>query len=233
MSSTGIRTVYICEACGVIAEEADSEPLYECSACGAILSRPDSADGASNRCPDCNRWGRRISDLTCSACGEGPVREAEGRWCDDCREHHTLDDDCREAAAAAPAGLRPGSIWAPVAGGDPRYVTVKAAGGDKVRYVQHFANGRTEPGEIARKDFLAIYRPLISPMTVRVGYFAPIPGSPAHAVVVRVHPDGRTEKRQFILSTDPTQARREAENLAFAEAGPLVVMLEDQEGQAR
>jgi DNA-directed RNA polymerase subunit RPC12/RpoP len=47
--------------------------LYECGSCGSAFSRVRSADGASDRCPDCNHFGAKIADLACAECGEGEL----------------------------------------------------------------------------------------------------------------------------------------------------------------
>ena len=62
---------WLCE-CGAL-ESADDhvpEPLYECSDCGAKYTRENSADGGSNRCPDCNKFGAKLTDHGCRECGE-------------------------------------------------------------------------------------------------------------------------------------------------------------------
>jgi len=56
-------------------DTSDAQPLYECSSCGSIFTEENSADGGSNRCPDCNKFAAKISDLGCPECGQGEIEE--------------------------------------------------------------------------------------------------------------------------------------------------------------
>ena len=64
-------------------------PLYECGSCGATYSLAGSADAESNRCPECNRFGRKLAELSCPACEDGELRARRARGRDgrpvDCR----------------------------------------------------------------------------------------------------------------------------------------------------
>lgn len=66
-----------CASCEVEFTDADADQgqggLYECGECGSTFSRGNSADGDSNRCPDCNRFGAKLADLACPECGEGEL----------------------------------------------------------------------------------------------------------------------------------------------------------------
>ena len=57
-----------CASCGVELTEDEADqgqgPLYACGQCGS----PFSAASDSNRCPDCNRFGRKLAELSCPAC---------------------------------------------------------------------------------------------------------------------------------------------------------------------
>jgi DNA-directed RNA polymerase subunit RPC12/RpoP len=46
--------------------------LYECGDCGPF-SRGTSADGDSNRCPQCGHFGSKLADLACPECNEGEL----------------------------------------------------------------------------------------------------------------------------------------------------------------
>ena len=46
--------------------------LYECADCGPF-SRGNSADGDSNRCPNCGHFGAKLADLACPECNEGEL----------------------------------------------------------------------------------------------------------------------------------------------------------------
>jgi DNA-directed RNA polymerase subunit RPC12/RpoP len=61
---------YFCASCEVGYEEDQTETVYECGSCGTTFTRADSADGDSNRCPDCNKFGAKSGERACSECGE-------------------------------------------------------------------------------------------------------------------------------------------------------------------
>jgi rubrerythrin len=62
-----------CASCGVELTEDEADqgqgPLYACGQCGSTFS----ADAESNRCPDCNRYGRKLAELSCPACEDGEL----------------------------------------------------------------------------------------------------------------------------------------------------------------
>jgi len=67
-----------CQACEHQFNDGDEGgPLYECSSCGTEFTREDSADGDSNRCPNCNKFGAKVADLTCPECQSGEVERGE------------------------------------------------------------------------------------------------------------------------------------------------------------
>lgn len=47
--------VEVCPGCDTV-NEGDKLALYECGDCGTTFTRDNSADGSSNRCPDCNKF---------------------------------------------------------------------------------------------------------------------------------------------------------------------------------
>jgi DNA-directed RNA polymerase subunit RPC12/RpoP len=57
-----------CLQCEKVGEDIEPEPLYECGSCGNEFSRSNSADGGSHRCPQCNKFGSKISDEGCPDC---------------------------------------------------------------------------------------------------------------------------------------------------------------------
>jgi predicted RNA-binding Zn-ribbon protein involved in translation (DUF1610 family) len=83
-----------CTECGAVMEEENREPLYECSECGTVFNRNNSADGASHRCPDCNKFAAKLSDSSCPECEEGELECAELFICENCG---TLFADEKEA----------------------------------------------------------------------------------------------------------------------------------------
>ena len=66
-----------CASCGEEFRDGgadqDQGPLYECGSCGATFSLAGSTDGESNRCPECNRFGRKLAELSCPACEDGEL----------------------------------------------------------------------------------------------------------------------------------------------------------------
>jgi len=82
MSTTNDQTRetfdYECQSCEHQFNDGDEGgPLYECSRCGQSYTREDSADGDSNRCPNCNIFGAKVADLTCPECQSDEVEHGE------------------------------------------------------------------------------------------------------------------------------------------------------------
>jgi len=71
-----------CASCGAefAGDGADQGQgsVYECGGCGARYNREGSADGASNRCPDCGHFGAKLAELACPECGEGELEPIGG-----------------------------------------------------------------------------------------------------------------------------------------------------------
>lgn len=83
---------YRCGDCERIFTSDDSDsPLYECGSCGDTYSRNDSADGGSNRCPSCNKFGAKVSDVSCP---DGCTSEPEEWSGDVCVECDAPADEC-------------------------------------------------------------------------------------------------------------------------------------------
>jgi hypothetical protein len=71
-------TSFKCDGCEETFEDATgAEPLYECQDCGDRFTRANSADAAGHRCPSCNKFGSKVSDMGCPSCGEGELQQAE------------------------------------------------------------------------------------------------------------------------------------------------------------
>lgn len=63
-----VAILYWCEGCSTLHEDdevQDAGPTYECSGCGTRFNRANSADGGSARCPDCNKFAARQTDVSC------------------------------------------------------------------------------------------------------------------------------------------------------------------------
>lgn len=69
---------WYCPSCEKGWEDSDElEPIYECGSCGSIFNRDNSADGGSNRCPDCNKFAAKLYDHGCPDCGDIECEEGE------------------------------------------------------------------------------------------------------------------------------------------------------------
>src|SRR5579862_7857353 len=72
---------FFCTECNsfVGQDDAQEEDQYECGNCsGDPFTRGESADGDSNRCPDCNKFGARTDPrLVCPQCATGLETSAE------------------------------------------------------------------------------------------------------------------------------------------------------------
>jgi hypothetical protein len=80
-------TFWVCDGCEEITADGDQDavgPLYECADCGTRFARENSADGESHRCPDCNKFGRKISEYCCPDCGEDELKPVSGFSCGEC-----------------------------------------------------------------------------------------------------------------------------------------------------
>ena len=83
LAAEGLVDALRCDSCDEISPAGDDllQTLYECGECGTRYTQDASADGDSNRCPDCNRFGARVGDA-CPACCEGEVEQCEAREVD-------------------------------------------------------------------------------------------------------------------------------------------------------
>jgi len=73
---------YECDECGERFLESvkdDASSLYECSNCGSKYTRDNSADGSSHRCPDCGKFGSKLSEMGCPECGNGELVTVQGQ----------------------------------------------------------------------------------------------------------------------------------------------------------
>lgn len=67
-----------CDSCDeTFDSEDEAVSLYECGDCGNRFSQETSADGAGHRCPDCNKFGAKVSDMGCPSCNEGELQTEE------------------------------------------------------------------------------------------------------------------------------------------------------------
>lgn len=57
-----------CPSCEAVFEESELQNTYNCTACGTEFTRGDSADGDSNRCPDCNKFAALSDNKACPEC---------------------------------------------------------------------------------------------------------------------------------------------------------------------
>ena len=90
---------YKCTDCGEIAAESSEEVLYECGNCGPFI-RSNSADGDSNRCPQCNKFGAKLADEACESCEAAGGEEIDAYHCTECNSYFEEPDggecpDCK------------------------------------------------------------------------------------------------------------------------------------------
>lgn len=62
-------TAYRCSECSELSEEAGDQKLCECSDCGEKT--------IERRCPSCNKFCAKLSDLSCVSCEAGEVEEVD------------------------------------------------------------------------------------------------------------------------------------------------------------
>jgi len=75
-----------CEHCDEYIDEGETTTIYECSSCGEEFNREDSADGDSNRCPSCNKFGAISVEDACTSCGL-ETRRVNAVMCLKCNEY--------------------------------------------------------------------------------------------------------------------------------------------------
>ena len=93
---------YQCQSCDTIVEEPADDPIHDCRQCGNTFVRSQSADGESNRCPECNRFAAKTAHHSCPEC-EGELQEVEARQCPECNQLHLSDQEgCPEQDNASP-----------------------------------------------------------------------------------------------------------------------------------
>ncbi len=88
---------WICTDCGFVTDTPSEEPGYECGSCGEEFTRANSADGDSNRCPQCNRFAAKRVDDVCERC-ESETQQVWVFECSRCSEFHAVaeaPEECR------------------------------------------------------------------------------------------------------------------------------------------
>lgn len=83
-----------CPDCDNFSEPGETLTLYECGNCGTVFTQDGSADGASNRCPDCNKFAAKKTDDGCPECEEGEceavmAHQEDGEWVEDSKAEVT------------------------------------------------------------------------------------------------------------------------------------------------
>ncbi len=64
-----------CNSCGeTFDSEDEAVTLYECGDCGQVFS---AEDAGGNRCPDCNKFAAKFTDMGCPSCSEGELEEVQ------------------------------------------------------------------------------------------------------------------------------------------------------------
>lgn len=106
----------ICTECDEPFEDTtDCSPLYECGECGDQFTRADAND--TNRCPDCGKFGSKLTDDGCPECNQGEVVARILMDIVDMRSQGAAPDTSPPPAPRAPAragvGIREGSSRIP------------------------------------------------------------------------------------------------------------------------
>lgn len=83
---------YQCEGCDAVFIEPEPTALYECGEDSTVFNANNSADGASHRCPDCNKFAGKVDDQSCPECEEGPLEPATVAVCDECKAMMLAED---------------------------------------------------------------------------------------------------------------------------------------------
>lgn len=91
LDASKITKRFYCKECEEVKEEDELQPKYNCGSCGEEFTRENSADGDSNRCPSCNKFGAIECDNACDSC-ENEVEEVDVIECEDCGAFTPVED---------------------------------------------------------------------------------------------------------------------------------------------
>lgn len=88
-----IIDVYNCDGCDTVYGDGDDglEPVYECNSCGEVFTRSNSNNGNNHQCPQCLKFGAKLSDHGCTNCNQ-ETEMMDGVVCDECGESILVDD---------------------------------------------------------------------------------------------------------------------------------------------
>lgn len=91
---------YYCPGCDAIFADNDGEkepePLYECASCGTTFTRSGSLTGDNHQCPDCGKFGAKISPMGCPECQQGELESIGLYQCDVCQELFLRESELQE-----------------------------------------------------------------------------------------------------------------------------------------
>lgn len=73
-----MTTLFECDECSALFTDDTAIKLYECSSCGEKFSE-ESGEGNGNICPSCHKFGAKLADEGCPACGESEGSAVETR----------------------------------------------------------------------------------------------------------------------------------------------------------
>ncbi len=95
MMKQAVVNVWKCPDCDWIGDDPDEDTIYECGSCGSMFRKDADADG-THRCPGCNKFAGRLSDLDVACpqgcnCGLEPCDDAV--QCEECGEWFEDGDD--------------------------------------------------------------------------------------------------------------------------------------------
>ena len=84
-----------CISCDLILDHF-SECLYNCGSCGCTFIKEDSADGVSNRCPECKLFASKEADYACSDCELSETNPVTAFNCPTCNEYHLTVEEVND-----------------------------------------------------------------------------------------------------------------------------------------
>lgn len=73
--------VWECEDCKTLQHVPCASPLLQCKECEGYFNEENAAGDNSNKCPDCEKRGRKAGAYSCAECEKGPVEEVEAFLC--------------------------------------------------------------------------------------------------------------------------------------------------------
>jgi hypothetical protein len=73
--------VWTCEECKTLQHEPADLKLYQCKECEGYFNENNAEGDNSNKCPDCEKRGRKVGEYSCAECDQGPMQEVDAFLC--------------------------------------------------------------------------------------------------------------------------------------------------------